>query len=314
MVKLGLGDSYSKTIVPEKIRAYVDITKPASSIGVMATVPFSSLFYGELYREGGVEFLIGNWETVLYASVTLFLLHGASQGLNMAEDAFIDKQTPHKQNRPIPSGVISEEEARSLSWIFMFVGVSRAFTISEQFGLFCVVLAFLGIFYNLNPIRAKKRLWINLSWQATSRGLLLYPATFAIWGDGLNEVGWTLGAASFILVLAYQNSADFSDCKIDEKFGILTPAVYHGLDKLVMIMAGLTVIFFSFIALSIMAGLIPPLWGLFFLAIPMSWSLWSLWNEPEGISGISGNHDSWLVFYFSLASMYMIPAIQVIIW
>lgn len=310
MVKKGLGDSYDNTIVPAKIRAYGDITKPASSIGVMLTVPFSAILYGELYHTSGVGFVLDNWTTVIYASVTMLLIHGASQALNMAEDAYIDKQTPHKQNRPIPSGVISEEEARSLAWIFMFAGVSRAFTITSQFGLFAVILAFFGIFYNLGPIRAKKRLWINLGWQAASRGLILYPATFAVWGRGFDLLPSVMGIAAFILVLAYQNTADFVDAEIDAEFGITTPAVYHGLDSLVIIMGGLTVIFYIFIVLANVMSWLPNFWSLYLLAIPMAWSLWSLWNGPTDISSLSGNHFSWFVFYFSLACMYILPAAQ----
>lgn len=311
MVKKGLGDSYDNTIIPQKIRAYADITKPASSIGVMLTVPFAAIFYGEISTAiGGLEFTLNNWQTVLYASVTMLLLHGGSQAMNMAEDAHIDRHTDHKQNRPIPSGVISEEEARSLAWIFIFAGVARAFTINRQFGLFAVVLAFFGVFYNLEPVRAKKYLWINLSWQAASRGLFLYPATFAVWGAGLNPIAWIMGVSAFMLVLAMQNTADFSDVDIDAEYGIITPAVYHGLNKLTMIMAGIAFIMFAFISLSISLGGIPNLWSLYLLVIPIAYSLISLWNTPRSISDIGGNHFSWYVFYFSLASMYMLPALQ----
>lgn len=310
MVKLGLGDSYDNTFIPEKMRAFLDITKPASSVGIMATVPFAAIIFGHLTHGDGLVFLIDNWTTVIYASVTMFLLHGASQSMNMSEDAHIDKQTDHKQNRPIPSGVISKETARSLAWIFMLVGIMRAFTITPEFGVYAVILSFFGIGYNLQPLRIKEYLWINLIWQAASRGLLLYPATFAVWGDAFNPVAWVMGIASFLLVLALQNTADFADVNIDEKFDIITPAVYHGLNELTMIMGGLSALMFGFISISIGLGWIPNFWSLYILVIPIGWSLWSLWTEPKSISGIGGNHFSWFVFYFSLASMYILPALQ----
>jgi len=310
MVKIGLGNSYDRTIVPKKIRAYVDLTKPASSIGVMLTIPFAAVFYGELYHTGGLQFAVSNWVTILYASVTMFLLHGGSQSLNMSEDADIDMETDHKQNRPIPSGVVSEEEARSLAWILIFVGVARAFTITRQFGVICVILAFFGVFYNLEPIRAKKHLWFNLSWQAASRGLFLYPATFAVWGAGYNKIAWTMGIVAFMLVLAMQNTADFADVDIDEEYDIITPAVHYGLDNLTLIMAGITLVMFGFISLSNSVGILPNLWSLYLLAIPIAWSLIYLWIYPDDISNISGNSPTWYVFYVSLASLYMLPAIQ----
>jgi 4-hydroxybenzoate polyprenyltransferase len=308
MVKLGLGDTYDNTIVNKKIRAYADLTKPASSIGVMMAVPFSTIFYGELYKESGISFMMANWETTLYACITLFLIHAGSQIMNMVEDAHIDKQTSHKQNRPIPAGVVSKEEARSLAWIFMFAGVARAFTVSSAFGMFSSVLCFFGIFYNLSPIRAKEHLWVNLIWQATSRGLLLYPATFAIWTPELNLVSWVMGVLSFMLVLSMQNSADFSDVEIDEEFGIITPAVYHGLDRLTAIMAVIVGLMFIFAMIAIQVSLIPNIWSLFLLVLPIGWSLLHLSNHPGNISSIGENNPTWYVFYICLASMYIIPA------
>jgi len=313
MVKTGLGDSYDNTIIPEKMRAFLDITKPASSVGIMATIPFAAIIFGHLTHGEGVAFLLDNWATTIYASVTFFLIHGASQAMNMSEDAHIDKQTDHKQNRPIPSGVIEKETARSLAWIFMFVGIMRAFTITREFGMYAIVLSFFGIFYNLKPFRLKEKLWVNLCWQAASRGLLLYPATFAVWGEMWNPVAWTMGIASFILVLAMQNTADFADVNIDEEFGVITPAVYHGLNSLTLIMAGLSLLMFGFITVSIGIGWIPNFWSLYVLLIPITWSLWSLWKDPRDISGLSGNHFSWYVFYLSLASMYILPALQLVL-
>jgi len=310
MVKLGLGDSYDKTVIPRKIRAYGDITKPASSIGVMFTIPFAAIIYGDMTHGNGVQFVLYNWTTVLHASVTALLLHGGSQALNMAEDAFIDKQTDHKQNRPIPSGVISEEEARSLAWIFIFLGVARAFTITNQFGSFAVLLAFLGVFYNLDPIRAKKILWVNLAWQGASRGLILFPAAFAIWGAGFTPLPWGMGLVAFFLVLSLQNSADLPDMEMDEKYDIITPAVYHGPKQLVKIMAGIAGVMFIVFTLLIQSGVVPNFWSVYLLIIPISLSLLQLWRNPEGTSDISGQSTVWYAYYGSLASLYILPAMQ----
>lgn len=314
MVKLGLGDSYDKTIIPQKMRAYADITKPASSFGVMFTIPFAAIIYGELIHGAGLAFAQQNAMDILYASVTMLLLHGSSQAMNMAEDAHIDRQTDHKQNRPIPAGIISEEEARSLAWIFMFLGVARAFTITTQFGIFAVALALLGIFYNLDPIRAKKHLWLNLVWQAASRGLLLYPAAFAIWGAGFTVTPWGMGIVAFLLVLSLQNSADLPDMEMDEKYDIITPAVYHGPQVLIEIMALIAGAMFGVLAIFIHFNVIPFFWSLALLAIPITGSLFKLWKNPEATSDISGQSTVWYVYYGSLAGLYILPAMQLILF
>lgn len=309
-MKLGLGHSYDKVIVSRKIRAYFDLTKPASSVGIMLAIPFTAILYGELYHTTGVDFLIDNWDTVLFASTTMFFLHGGSQAMNMAEDAEMDMQSSHKQNRPIPAGIVTVEEARSIAWIMIMAGVARAFVTDISFGVFAVVLAFFGIFYNLEPIRSKNRLWINLMWQAVSRGLLLYPTAFAVFGDPLNPVAWGLGSVGFLLVLSMQNTSDFSDVEIDEEYGVITPAVHYGLNDLTHIMTGIVLVMFSLLTLLIELSVVPNFWSIYVLSVPIFWSLWKLYTEPKGISDLSDNHITWYVFYMCLAGLYIMPAIQ----
>lgn len=314
MVKIGLGQSYDKVLISKKIRGYIDITKPASSIAVMLTISFGSIIYAEVRGIDGIVFILDNWKQTLYASTTTFLLHSGSQSLNMAEDAHIDRRTDHKQNRPIPSGIITEEEARSLAWIFMFLGIARAFITSTQFGLFAIVLALLGVFYNLGPVRAKKHLWINLAWQALSRGLLVFPAAFAVWGAGDSPVAWGMGIVAFFLVLSLQNSADLPDMEMDEKYDIITPAVYHGPRSLIKIMAGLSALMFAIFSALVYMSVIPNFWLVYLLAIPIAMSLIKLWRNPEATSDISGQSTVWYAYYVSLASLYILPAVQLVMF
>lgn len=314
MVKLGLGDTYNKTIINRKVRAYADITKPTSSIGIMATIPFATILFGELFHTGGLAFLLDHIEKVIYASTTAFLLHGGSQALNMSEDAHIDQQSEHKQNRPIPSGVISKEEARALAWIFISLGLARAFMITTSFGIFALALAFNGIFYNLEPIRSKEILWVNVSWQAISRGFLLYPATFAVWGKPLNPIAWSLGVIAFLLVLAMQQTADLPDIEMDREAGITTPAVYHSPRPLVKIMAGIIASMFIILSTFIYFGVIPKFYSLYLLVVPIGASLVYLYRNPGGVSDVSGQSPTWFVYYGCLAGLYMLPAIQLVVF
>lgn len=314
MVKLGMGHSYDRVVVSKKIRAYFDLTKPASSVGIMLAIPFTAILYGELYHTSGIAFTLENWQTVVFAATTMFLLHGGSQTMNMAEDAEMDMKSSHKQNRPIPAGIVSVEEARSIAWILIMAGVARAFITDVSFGVFAVVLAGFGVFYNLEPVRAKERLWTNLVWQAISRGLLLYPATFAVFGDPLNPIAWGMGVVAFLLVLSMQNTADFSDVVIDERYGVITPAVHYGLEDLTKIMVGIAVVMYAVFTAFIMLGVIPLFWSVYILAIPIFWSLWNLWEEPNEISSLSDNHVTWYVFYFCLASLYIFPALQLVLF
>jgi 4-hydroxybenzoate polyprenyltransferase len=302
-----------RAVVP-KFKAYLSLIKPVTSVSIMLAIPFTALLYGELYGPSGVGFLSANLEPVALASAVAFLTHSGTQSLNMSEDAHIDRQTDHKSDRPIPSGVISRDEARSLAWATVLVGVGLAFAVNTAFGAYTIVLVALGVWYNLDPVRTKKRLWINLVWQAVSRGLLLYPAAFAVFGDPLSPVAWGMGVVAFLLVLSLQNTADFSDVDMDGAYGIQTPAVYHGLRRLVKIMTVLSVLVFATLLALIYLGVVPNFWSLGLLAVPIYWSLWKLWTGPESVSGVGDNHASWYVYYLCLASLYIVPPIQLILF
>jgi 4-hydroxybenzoate polyprenyltransferase len=189
----------------------------------------------------------------------------------------------------------------------------ESFTVSIWFGAYAVLLAFFGVFYNVNPLRTKEILWVNLVWQALSRGLLLYPAVFAAYGKPFSPVGWALGIIGFLLVLSLQNTADFADVEVDEKFDITTPAVYHGFSTLVKIMTVVAVAMFVTLTIMIREGVIPNLWSLYLLLIPVGIILKSLWDEPGGITGIGDNHISWYGYYTCLAMLYILPSFQLLL-
>jgi len=303
------GESGSKKVI-RKPRGFLSLVKPFPSIVVAMTIPLAGILYGELHGQSGVQFLVANLGAVTLATISLFLTQAGYQSLNMSEDAAIDRQTDHKSDRAIPSGRISRDEARSLAWGTTLAGVGLAYTVNTELGVFTLAHVAGGICYSLHPIRLKKRLWINLVCQAAARGLLLYPAAFAVFGDPLNPVAWGLGCVTFLLVLSMQNTADFADVDEDRANGITTPAVYHGPRSLVRIMAALAV--FSFVTLFglIYLGVLPNVWSLGLLALPVTWSLRELWNAPERVCSVTGNHSSYVVYYLCLLSMYVLPPIQ----
>lgn len=293
-----------------KTRAFLSLMKPFPSVSISLAIPFSGLLYGELYGPSGLEFLLANLGLVALAMTSLFLVQAGYQSINMSEDAHIDTQTDHKSDRAVPTGRVSRDEARSVAWGATLAGVGLGYMVNVAFGVFMLIHATNGILYSLDPIRMKKRLWLNLVCQASVRGLTLYPAAFAVFGDPLNPVAWGLGAVGFLLVLSMQNTADFTDVDEDRANGIITPAVYHGLRPLVRIMAIIALFVFALLVALIYVGVLPNFWTLGILAIPIYWSLWKLWNTPETVARVSGNHNAYFVYYFCLMAMYIFPPVQ----
>lgn len=308
-MKLGLGQSYdSVEYLPRKIRAYIDLTKPASSVGVGGGYLVASLFYFA-YANGGGSIVETQQQlfSIIYVSLTMFLAHSASQALNMAEDAEMDRHTPHKQNRPIPSGVVSEEEARSLAWILSAFALGRAFMVNWRFGVFVTVLLFMGIFYNLAPVRAKSRI-ISIPWQAVARGLLVFPTVWAAYGNPFAVEAWSLGVFLFFYVLAFQNSADIIDRHVDREYGIKTFIVVFGVEKTIHVM--IVSVAFMAITLGLMLNLeiLPARYGwLAIVLFPCIYMLWKMENEPYEVSDTTGNHPVWLWYYGGLVSIITVP-------
>lgn len=307
-MKFGLGESYDNVgVLSKKARAYADLTKPASSLGVAGGYFIGSLFYFQYTTNtfGTVSELI----SMIYVVFTMFVVHGASQALNMAEDAEMDANTPHKQNRPIPAGVIEVDEARTLAWIFMLFGIGRAYLVNQTFGVFVSLLAFFGIFYNLDPIRAKSRS-ISIPWQAASRGLLSFPTIWAAYGNPWQPLPWVLGIMMFWYVFGFQNSADIIDREVDKEYGIKTMAVMFGHRGISLISAGSMLMMVGTIVGAVSMGIIPEKFIWMLGIMPFCLVMWyHMTFNPDMVSEKTGNHPAWLWFYIGMVLSVVIPLV-----
>ena len=308
-MKWGLGESYEKVdVLPKKVRAYGDITKPASTLGVGGAYLLASLFY--FYYAGVPELIPDNITNIILVVGCVSLAHGASQAMNMAEDAEMDRMTPHKQNRPIPSGIITEEEARSVSWLCTGLALSGSYIINTAFGVMMTILIFFGVFYNLSPLRAKERI-ISIPWQAASRGLLAFPTIFAAYGDVFAPEAWALGLFMFFYVMGFQNSADIIDRKVDRDYGIKTFVVVFGVRGTVMITVASLALMMAVLGLSIKVGALPERFLWMSLIFPFcAYMSYSMYSNPYTVSDRTGNHPAWLWFYLGMVLTVAIPLVM----
>jgi 4-hydroxybenzoate polyprenyltransferase len=307
MVKWGLGQSYDRVVVSKKLRAYADVMKPASTLGVMGLYFLSSLFF--FFYVGNPSGITTHLGDIVLVCLTVASAHGASQAMNMAEDADMDRETPHKQNRPIPSGVITEEEARSVSWLCSGFALGASYVVSTDYGIIMSILVFFGIFYNLNPIRAKERI-ISIPWQAVSRGLLSFPAVWAAYGDWQSPFAWMMGLIMFFYVMGFQNSADIIDREVDAKYGISTFVVEFGVKKTVQIAVVCLGVMMLLIGGGVLAGVLPTTMLSLLLIVPLCfWMLYIMWERPFTVSDTTGNHPAWLWFYAGMVTAIVGPLV-----
>jgi 4-hydroxybenzoate polyprenyltransferase len=305
-MKWGLGQSYDRVeYLNEKTRAYIDLTQPASSVGASVAFARASIFFFSYTQEPSAA--LDNYMSIVYASSTIFFAHAAAQVLNQSEDAEMDAQSDNKDTRPIPSGVVSEDEARSIAWILASFAFARSYLVSLQFGVFVTVVLFMGVFYNLRPIRAKERI-ISIPWQATSRGLLSFPLVWAAYGSVLDSVPWVLGVFMFFYCFGFQNTADISDRVVDAKFGIKTFVVEFGMKRVRQIMLGSTLMMMGVLTLSTSLGFIENEYIGMTVIVPYCLLMWSwLTMDRKSVSNITGNHPTYLMYYIGMVLCVVVP-------
>jgi 4-hydroxybenzoate polyprenyltransferase len=295
-------------MLPEKLKVWINLFRPFTLIAPLIAVIFGVI--AQLSYQGELYLFWQRWYDVFFASITLMAAQAIGQILNQTEDVEIDIANK-KGYRPIPSGKISKDEARSIAWILAIFAL-RGFFTNIAFGTFISILIIFGVFYSLNPIRIKKRLWLNTGWLAISRGLLPLPAVWSIFGNPLDPTPWLIGSVIAIWVLAWQNAKDFNDVEGDREFGIMTPSVYHGQRTLASIMILLSGASFALLYIYIFLGLLPKsMYMLFILCIPTVWMIYKMLDKSvmKKLFGIE-NNDIWAGFYLTLGGFYVVLAIS----
>lgn len=234
--------------------------------------------------------------TAIYVGITLALAQATGQALNQYADAELDKII--KGYRPIPSGLVSKEEALGLSWLLAMFAVARAFTISTFFGLVILTLLFFAVFYSLAPFSPRKiHPLINTGWMAVSRGFLPMFAIWSVYGD-LNGA-WRYSILAFLWVMGFQATKDEPDCQGDKAFGIKTiPNTYglRGLLTTMMVCIGI------YIALAIRFNILVML-----LILPLAVTA-ILTTKRQ--SGLTENTLAWCCFYAGLGLLYILMFIN----
>jgi len=272
--------------------------------------PFIAVIFGVIFQLAYYNELYLFWEnigTIIIASISLAGAQAVGQVINQIEDVEIDIANG-KDYRPIASGRVSIGEAQVIVWAISVFSILSSFAISITYGIFITSFLMFGILYNIEPFRFKRRLWINTTSLAISRGLLPMPAAWSIFGNAGDSIPWLVGSVMALWVLAWQNTKDINDIEGDRKYGVITPAVYHGLKKLTYIIAGISFLTFFLLFAYIEADLLTKeLASLFLLMIPTIWMLYKLMKKDFSVAGVE-NNELWAAYYLTLAGFYIIAA------
>ena len=285
MVKLGPREGYDKVeFIPKKIRGYIDLIRPftllAPTIGGI-----SAGLIGLSAANGGTlsgPIIIGNITALIWGVSTLVIVNAASNALNGAYDVEIDKI--NKPYRPVPSGVVTKDEARSLAWFLYIVTIWRAATVFQltySFLVLCIMLITIG--YSMPPLRFKQRLWWSNLTVAWARGMLGFVAAWSIFDDPLLPHGslpfdltpFTIGGIMFLFLVGATTTKDFTDIEGDRKFGMRTLPVVFGPRRAAMYSSPFLVIPFLLIPIAAYFDILKPQAAL--LAVLVVWGFYLIY-------------------------------------
>lgn len=302
-ISIGIKKAYPHIPLPLKIRSYVQLVRPFTLIAPTLAVLFGVWACLKWTGQGGL--FLQEWKTVIYAAVAMAAAQACGQVINQARDIDLDIANG-KGYRPVPRGLVTPEEAMGLGWILGIFAIVRGFMISPTFGGLMSALIFFAVFYNIEPIRAKMRLWINVAWLGVSRGLLPMLAVWTIFGSLTDPYPWAMGSVLLVWVTGFQCTKDVPDVVGDRKYGVPTIPVRYGINGTVKFMGACMVIAMVLFYAYLGTGILPKafVWvGL--LWVPSGMILLGL-GERHVLVAME-NTAEWCLFYGCLAAWYVMP-------
>lgn len=314
MAKLSPREGYDKTeYLPKKIRGFIDLIRPFTLLAPMIGGISAGLIGLSRIAPIGTGVVMDHITELVWGVSTLIIVNAASNSLNAAYDADIDKI--NKPYRPVPAGIVSKDEARSLAWFLYLVTIWRAATAFKlTFSFLVLMIMLITMAYSMPPLRLKKRFWwsnVSIGW---ARGMLGFVAAWSIFDDPLaphdglffNPEPWTIGGIMFIFLIGATTTKDFTDIEGDKKFGMNTLPVVYGPRKAAWISSPFFVVPFILIPIAIYFGVLKPqtilltafvLWGFYVIYL--------LKNAKFELDPHLENSPVWRHMYLMLLSLQL---------
>jgi geranylgeranylglycerol-phosphate geranylgeranyltransferase len=227
------------TMLKQKARGILQIMRPE--------LPFAAgvcVILGEIVALGGLP----PFREAMLGFVCGFFISGSAIVLNDYFDLEVDRvNTPE---RPLPSGLISPQEAILLTIVTALIGLAAAFLLSVPAFILCLIFWLIGCLYN---------------WKFKEAGLpgnMMVSAnvgfTFILGGIAVGQpwdgMVWCFALMAFLIDLGEEIAGDAMDIEGDKKRGSRSIGITRGRSFALRISAIL-------FGLVILVSWIPVLWG-----------------------------------------------------
>jgi len=237
--------------VPGKLKGFVELVRPFTLMapiigGTSAALISYRVHHGTIPIPTISDvFPFIRWDfpdatTLIWGVLALVFVNAASNTLNQVHDIEIDRI--NKPYRPIPAGLVTKDEARTMAWILYLVTLWRSAWVNRTFAFFVLILMLMTIAYSAEPVRLKKRLFLNNLSIAFARGLIGFVAAWCMFDENPfdNPDPWAMGLVMAVFLFGAITTKDFTDIPGDKKYGMKTIPVVYG----TRFAAGFTALFF----------------------------------------------------------------------
>jgi homogentisate phytyltransferase/homogentisate geranylgeranyltransferase len=278
-----------------KIRGYIDLIRPFTLLAPII-VSICIMIASFVYAKCTNDFLTVFITKIIPASFSLAILNAASNALNQVTDLAADKIS--KPYRPIPLGLISTNEALSVSMLLYLLAFSISLFINLWFILFVFLISVFTVTYSLPP-RIKDTLFINQLWVGVPRGLLGILAAWSVFGNPFTTTPLVIGLIAMFFLIGGIASKDITDIEADKKTGTKTLVNTYDVKKAAIMALPFMLFPFVFIPMFIHAGILEAQFGLLtLLAIPSFFVFYLMIRDKSKVKKLE-NTSSWALMYIT---------------
>ena len=278
-----------------KLRGYIDLIRPFTLLApiiVSICIMFASFVYAQWTDDLLAVFVI----KIIPACLALAILNGASNALNQVTDLAGDKIS--KPYRPIPKGIISVNEALSISLMMYLLAFTISLAVNLWFVLFIFLISVFTVTYSLPP-RLKDKLFFNQLWVGVPRGLLGILASWSVFGNSLEALPLTIGFIAMAFLIGGSITKDITDSEADKKTGTKTLVNTYGVRNAAIMSLPFMFFPFLFIPMLIDAGIIGTQFLILsILAIPSFFVFYLMIRDNKKGRRLE-NTSSWALMYIT---------------
>ena len=192
---LAVGTRAAEVSFLDRLVAYASIARPdhwLKNVFMLIGVVLAFFYKPSLYA--GFE-----WAELLLGFAATCLVASSNYVLNEILDAPTDANHPEKRNRPIPSGLVSLPLAYA-EWLLLGgLGFLLAWLVNGPFLAAAASLWFMGLVYNIPPVRSKELPYIDVLSESVNNPIRLVLGWFVVSAVTIPPVSllvayWMVGA------------------------------------------------------------------------------------------------------------------------